>query len=330
MKAFDQFRSAAFWRRLAPLAERERWRRAFTHDLGLKLISLGVAFGLWVFVNASERDTELALQVALELRDLPAHMMVTSPRVDFVDIRVSGPRTLLGRIDRKRLVVPLDLSGIRPGPAVFRITADSLNLPRGVKIVRITPAQVTLDLERVLRRTVPVHLQLVGKLAPGLSIEDSRLSPDTVEVIGPSSAVEEVKTVETAPLDVSNAKSGVLERELPLPEISEYVSFSAQRVAAQVHIGEIEVERELRHVRVAVRNTTLRATVAPDEIRLILRGPQRLLESLELNHGEVYIDATGLAVGRHERTPTVDLPPKVEVVRQEPPKVRLRLQKGGR
>lgn len=330
MKALDQLRSAAFWRRLAPFAERERWRRAFTHDLGLKLISLGVAFSLWIFVNASERDTEMALQVALELRNLPAHLMVTSPRVDFVDIRVSGPRTLLGRIDRKRLLIPLDLSGIRPGPAVFQIATDALNLPRGVKIVRITPAQITLDLERVMRQTVPVHLQLVGKLPAGLSIVDSRVSPESVEVIGPSGAVEDVKAVETAPLDVSNVSPGILERELALPEISEYISFSAQRVAAQVHIGEMEIEREFRRVQVSVRNTALRATVDPGEIRLILRGPQRVLESLELNHGEVYIDAAGLAAGRHERTPTVDLPPKVAVVRQDPPKVRLRLQKGGR
>jgi len=330
MKGLTQLRSAAFWRRLTPVVEPERWRRAFTHDLGLKLLSLAIAFSLWIFVNASERDTELALQVPLELRSIPAHLMVTSPRVDFIDIRVSGPRTLLGRIDRKRLLIPLDLSGIHPGPAVFRITGDTLNLPRGVKIVRITPAQVTLDLERVIRRTVAVHLQLVGKLPAGLSIVDERVSPESVEVIGPASAVEDVKAVETEPLDVGGATPGILERELALPEISDYVSFSAQRVAAQVHIGEVEIERDFKRVQVSVRNTSLRATIRPEEIRLTLRGPQRTMESLELNHGEVYIDAAGLAPGRYERVPTVDLPPGVEVVRQEPPKVGLRLQKGRR
>ena len=68
----------------------------------LKLLSLVAAFSLWLFVNAGERDTEIALQVPLELRNIPAHLMITSPRVDFIDLRVSGPRTLLGRIDRSR------------------------------------------------------------------------------------------------------------------------------------------------------------------------------------------------------------------------------------
>jgi len=329
MKGFDRATAAAVWRRLGPLRDRERWRAMLTRDIGLKLISLGVAFGLWAFVNASERDTEQALQVPLELRDIPVAMMITSPRVDFVDLRVSGPRTLLSRIDRKRLMIPLDLAGLRPGPAVFRISADALNLPRGVKVVRITPAQITIDIERIVRRTLPVHLQLVGKLPNGLRVVDSRVSPETVEALGPASAVEDLTTPETEPLDLSNAGPGKLERELALPAVSEYVSFSAQRVAAQVQIGEVEIERELRRVPVAVRNNA-HATVDPPVVRVIVRGPKHVVESLELNHGEVYIDAANTAPGRYERTPSVDLPAGIEVVRREPVAVQLRVMKGRR
>jgi YbbR domain-containing protein len=330
MKGLDRATVAAIWRRLQPLRDRERWRAAFTRDIGLKLISLVVAFGLWAFVNASERDTEQALQVPLELRDIPTGLMVTSPRVDFIDLRVSGPRTLLNRIDRKRLVIPLDLAGMRSGPGVFRVAADSLNLPRGVKIVRLTPAQVTLDLERVVRRTVPVRLQTASKVAAGLRVVDAKISPDSVQVFGPASAVDDLKAIETEPLDLSDAAAGIVEREVGLAEISEYVSFSAQRVAVQVHVSEIEAERELRRLPVAIRHTTYRATVEPPEIRLIVRGPKRAVDSLELNRGEVYIDAAGLAPGKYERAPQVELPTEIEVVRRDPGQLRLRLTKGQR
>jgi len=331
MKALDRPTIAAVWRRLAPLRDAERWRLMFTRDVGLKLISLAVAFGLWAFVNASERDTEQALQVPLELRDIPAAMMITSPRVDFADVRVSGPRTLLSRIDRKRLMIPLDLAGLRPGPAVFRVTADALNLPRGVKVVRITPAQISIDIERMVRRTMPVRLQLAGKLPAGLRVVDSRVSPDTVEVLGPASAVEDITSPETEPLDLSHIGPGKIERELALPSVSEYVSFSAQRVAAQVQISEVEVERELHRVPVAVRNVApLHATVEPSTVRINLRGPKRIVESLELSHGEVYIDAANTQPGRYDRTPAADLPAGVEIVRCEPATVQLRVKKGRR
>ncbi|MBI4515674.1 MAG: hypothetical protein HY699_07655 [Deltaproteobacteria bacterium] len=321
---------AALWQRLQPLLDRERWRTALTRDLGLKLISLGVAFGLWAFVNASERDTEQALQVPLELRDIPVAMMVISPRVDFVDIRVSGPRTLLSRIDRKRLSVPLDLAGVRPGPAVFRVTADALALPRGVKIVRITPAQVTLDLERVVRRTVAVRLQTTGALPDGLQMAEVRMSPEAVQLVGPASVVEAVAAVESAPLDLGGAASGVLERELALPEISEFVSSSTDRVAVQVQITEIESERDFRRLEVSVRNTTRRASVQPAAVRLLVRGPKRVVDALELGRGAVYIDAAARPPGSYVVAPQAALPPGVTAIKWEPAVVSLRLMKGQR
>jgi len=330
MRGMERANLAVVWRRLEPLRDRRRWRAAFTQDLGLKLLSLGVAFGLWVFVNASERDTEQGLQVPMEMRELPVALMITSPRVDFVDVRVSGPRTLLSRIDRKRLSIPLDLAGVHPGPAVFRIATDSLNLPRGVKIVRITPAQITLDLERVNRRTVPVYVQTTGKLPPGLRVVEAHASPDEVQVIGPLSAVEDVKVVNTEPLDLSNAASGIVERELGLTEISEFISYSAQRVGVQVHVGEVEIEREFRHAPIGVRDGTRRATIEPPELRVVVRGPKHVVESLELSESEVYIDAASLAPGRYERAPTIALPAGVALVRHEPATVKIRLSKGPR
>jgi len=170
---------------------------------------------------------------------------------------------------------------------------------------------------------------LVGKLPNGLRVADSRVSPETVEVLGPASAVDDVTAPETEPLDLSHAAPGKIERELALPSVSEYVSFSAQRVAAQVQIAESEAERELRRVPVAVRNAP-HGRVDPPNVRIVIRGPKHVVESLELSHGEVYIDAADMTPGRYERTPTVDLPAGVELIRQEPPTVQLRITKGRR
>jgi hypothetical protein len=108
-------------RRLRPrdLGASLRW--LVLHNAGTKLLALCIAAGLWFFVNAGERDAEIAMAVPVELRNIPPSVMLVSPRVDFIDLVVSGPRTLLNRIDRERLSLTLDLHGVRPGPAVFRI-----------------------------------------------------------------------------------------------------------------------------------------------------------------------------------------------------------------
>jgi hypothetical protein len=62
----------------------------------LKVFSLAFACGLWLLVNAGERDTEKTLVVPVELRNLPSQMVVIGPQVESVDLQVMGPRTLLG------------------------------------------------------------------------------------------------------------------------------------------------------------------------------------------------------------------------------------------
>jgi YbbR domain-containing protein len=251
--------------------------------------------------------------------------MITSPRVDFIDVRVTGPRTLLGRIDHARLSIPLDLNGVRPGPAVFRVGVDSLNLPRGVKVLRINPAQVTLELERVGRKAVPVRLRLVGKLPTDLQLLDTKVSPETVQLTGPASDVDDVHVADTDAIDLSKATAGTIERELAIEPAGEYLSFSADRVAAQVRIEEVPIIREFQRVPVEVRNAAYENRVTPEAVRLTVRGPKSLITNLELQVGAAYIDADGEEVGERVVKPVAELPPGVELVSLEPSKVKLTL-----
>jgi YbbR domain-containing protein len=332
MKRFDQSAAATVWRRIRrTVADPEQIGRLVTRNAGLKLLSLFIAFGLWFFVNFGERDTEESLRVPLELRNIPAHLAITSPRMDFVDLRLSGPRALLGRIDRGRLSVGLDLSGVRAGPAVFRVDVESINLPRGVKTLRINPSQVTLELERVGRKTVPVHLRVGGTLPPDLEVVGTEVAPETVEVSGPASDIAEVAAANTEPLDLAHALPGTLERELWLEPAGEYLAFSANRVAVQVRIAETLVTREVKGVAVEVRNATDLVQVKPDRIRVTLRGPKSVVGEPTLTLGLAYVDAAGLAAGTHSLLPHLDVPEGVEVVAVDPPRVNLVLsvRKGG-
>jgi len=323
MKWLEREQLGGVWQTLrATVLNPERVRQSLTRNPGLKLLSLLIAFGLWSFVNFGERDTEQSLKVPLELRNIPAHLMITSPRVDFVDLRVTGPRTLLGRIDRNRLSIGLDLGGVRPGPAVFRVGAEALNLPRGVKVLRLNPAQVTLELERVAHKSVPVHLRLVGKPPLDLQVADTKVSPETLQVSGPASDVEEVHAANTEAVDISKATAGTIERELPLDSLGDYVSFSADRVAVQVHIEEVLIIREFKRVPVVLQHAAAGFRLVPDVVRLTVRGPHRLLDSLELDAAALSVDAASDDAD-HLVKPSIELPAGVELVTMDPAQVKL-------
>jgi YbbR domain-containing protein len=217
------------------------------------------------------------------------------------------------------------MDGVRAGPAVFRVVTDVLNLPRGVKVVRLTPSEVTLELARVIRRQVPVRVALDGKPPGELRVTDVKVAPEVVEVIGPTDEVEDFKVAETLPFELANATAGLIEREIGLEPPREYLSLSATLVHAQVLLEEPEKSRTLRNVSVVVRQGIYRSMVEPSKVRITVRGPQSAIESLELSHGAVYIDASGLEPGTHKVEPSVDLPPEVELVKVQPETLRLKV-----
>lgn len=305
------------------LGESLRW--LLLHNAGIKLLSLVTAAGLWFFVNASERDAELALEVSLELHNMPPNVMLVSPRVEFINLVVRGPRTLISRIRPDQLSVVLDLRGVRPGPAVFRIADEALDLPRGVTVARLTPSEVTLEFAATMRRRVPVHVALTGKPPGELRVTSTKVAPESVEVMGPADQVEKIKAAETTPIDLGDAQAGLIERDVLLDVPREYISFSANLVHAQVVLEEPERTRTIVNVPIVVRNSPYRTSLQPAAMQITVRGPRSSMDSLELDHGAVYIDATGQEPGTYRMTPAVDLPADVELVKQEPDSVELRV-----
>jgi YbbR domain-containing protein len=294
-----------------------------SHNGTLKLFSLAFACGLWLLVNAGERDTEQTMLLPVELRNLPAQFVVVGQRVDFVDVRVSGPRTLLGRLSSKKIL--LDLTAVRPGPSSFRITTELLNLPRGVKLLRVTPSVITLDIARMTKRVVPVRVDMIGKPPFGYTAGEVDVSPATVEVSGPAPQVEKLQAIATETVDLSRLTQPVT-RELQLlgPE-GDLISYNVERVRARIDVQEVLTTREFRRIRITVKNTEYRVVPAPPLADVVVRGPQRVVDKMSLANGEVFVDASGQGPGTVTLPVSVLLPPEVEIVAQDPNEVELNL-----
>jgi len=289
----------------------------------LKLFSLAFAFGLWIFVNYGERDTEKTLLVPVEFRNLPAQFVITGSRIDYVDLRLRGPRSLLDGIKSKR--IRLDLNEVRPGVSSFRINADMLSFPRGVRVVRISPAQINLDIARMIKRLVPVRLETVGTLPHGYTLTATDILPDKVEVSGPAPTVEKIRTVQTDPIDLNNLTQPLTQNlNLRGPE-EELVSYSVERVLVRLGVQEIVTIREFRQLKIEIRNAAYRATVIPEQVSIKVRGSQRLVEGTQAAGITVFVDALGQKPDVVIVPVAILLPPGLELVSQEPAEVKLQL-----
>jgi YbbR domain-containing protein len=292
-------------------------------NFGLKALSLIIAAGLWL---AGHRDIERAIEVPVEFRNIPSDLMVSDNRVDYVVLRLMGPRTLVSTLDSEDLKLSMDLKGAKSGSASYPLGAHSFNIPRGVTVARITPPVIHLRLEPVIQRALPVTVRFSSRPPLGYKIAQTTVEPDTVSVQGPADDVKRLASVETIPIDVEET-NGVLKRKVRLSADGKALSFSPDQVEVSITVDEEEMTKDFDHVEVQAKGFSGVYTVSPRSVHLRLSGPRQALDKLGLGSDQVYLDLKGLTVGEHVVALTFSLPPKVKVVEQKPERVKVRITK---
>ncbi|MGH7875069.1 MAG: CdaR family protein [Candidatus Binatia bacterium] len=294
-------------------------------NFGLKAVALIIAVGLWL---AGHRDTERAIEVPVEFRNLPADLMVVDNRVDYVVLRLTGPRTLISTLDADRLKLSVDLNDAKPGSLSYPLGTEYFNVPRGVTVSRITPPVVHLRLEPVAKRTLPVSVRISGKPSAGYRIAETVAQPQNVAVQGPAEEMRRLVSIETVPVDVEESR-GAVKRKVRLSNDGKALSMVPDQVEVSITIEEERASREFDRVEVRARDFRGVYSVAPETVRLRLSGPKSTIDKLQLSSDQVYLELKGIPVGEHNVPLTLILPADVKVVEQKPQQFRVRITKLG-
>lgn len=175
--------------------------RIFKKNLIWKVLSLGLAFGLWVALNGS-RELTMSLSVPVQYRNIPSALEISTEMVEEAHLILRGPSTRLSRIEAASTPVIIDMGRVPgPGEQTFNITRTNVRLPSGVTLERVIPAQVRMSLETRIAREVPVVVR-VTHLPEGMMLASQAATPPALMISGPSSRVQRVEFVETDPVDV--------------------------------------------------------------------------------------------------------------------------------
>jgi YbbR domain-containing protein len=290
---------------------------------GLKILALVIAVGLWL---AGHRDIERAVEVPVEFRNIPSDLMVMDNHVDYVVLRLMGPRTLVSTLDAQEMHLSLDLNGAKSGAASYPLDSGSFSIPRGVTIARITPPVVHLRLEPVIKRRLPVTVRFSNRPPSGYKISGTSVQPESVSVQGPAEDVRRLLAVETFPIEFE--EGGVpVKRKVRLSTEGKPLSFTPDQVEVSIALEEEQASKEFNQFAVQAKDFAGQYRVNPASVYLRLSGPTRALAKLEISSNQVYLNLKGLALGEHAVPLSFSLPPEVKVVEQRPQRFKVRITK---
>lgn len=181
------------------------------NNITLKILALVFAVVLWFFV-VGERGTEIGFLVPLELKRIPEGFVITNEVKNFVEVRLSGPRTLLTSLSPGEMRISIDLSHAKKGRNTFRILPDHIQVPRGIKVTGVRPESITIVLERLVTVKVPVRPEVVGTLPKGFRMKEVVVSPQEVSITGIEKDLKGIREIKTVPVRIGGITESLVRR----------------------------------------------------------------------------------------------------------------------
>lgn len=169
-----------------------RFARILVHNWPLKLAATGLAVLLYAGVLLSQNTQSYSDAIPVEVVGQPPGTVLLSPIPSVTLVRYFAPPDV--NPVTGTFIASVNLSGVDPraGSSSVAVTVRSVD-PR-INVLGSEPAFVSIRLERLKSKTVPVRVSL-GPLASGLDLGKTTFEPTTVTVSGPESAVAEVAAV---------------------------------------------------------------------------------------------------------------------------------------
>ena len=184
-------------------------------NLPARIICLLVACGLWVYVMTDQNPImERNVEVRLQQMNLPNHMMAFNVP-DKVVVKVRGTRTKVSDNLENKIVATLNMKTATEGQQTIPV---KVSFPNG-DVVQVIPSEVSVYVDTVSEKKVPVITRIVGAVSNDMTIGHSVITPAQVTLRGATHRIDKVNKV-VAPIDVTDHQ-GDFQTESELVAVSD-------------------------------------------------------------------------------------------------------------
>jgi YbbR domain-containing protein len=178
----------------------------------LKLASVVLATFTWFFVKQVTSDSRVIEGVPVEVK-ARSGLTVLQTSAATITVTVRGTPEDVRQVSRQDLSAVVDLmDDYRLGPITKKLTPKWIRHSKRVQIAEIDPAEVTVNVDEMIERELPVQPQLAGEMPSSLSIERVVTEPETVKVKGPRMLLTGMTSIPTLPIDVTGRHTSFRER----------------------------------------------------------------------------------------------------------------------
>ncbi|MEW6518625.1 MAG: CdaR family protein [Thermodesulfobacteriota bacterium] len=286
----------------------------------LKLISFFFAIFLWYFV-VGEDKVDTTFNIPVEILNLPSDLTISNQFKNELELTVNGPRGLIRNLAAQHISRPIDLSKSEPGTKIFQNTIDSISLPRGIRLLRVKPTDIILQLDKLVKKNIPIHYVTSGSLPTGFELVSITLDPASIPVTGPEPSVGQVDSIATAAIDLSRLTTSAT-RPVALKLTSAIKDLVGEPiVTANIVVKEKMEEKTINKIPVKLLLSGKKTyTLKPDDVTVVARIPYTTLRKTKdlKTLFRARIMGVELPAGTHKLTVEVIPSQDIEILEVKP------------
>ncbi|PIK16054.1 YbbR-like domain-containing protein [Halobacteriovorax sp. JY17] len=190
----------------------------------LKFVSVLFAVFIWFYVLNSEPQ-EVTHNMTLHLVP-PKGLSVSNLTPEKLNVKIKGSRAFIRTMVEREENVFLKLQNYpykKKGGFNIFLSPEDISVPFGVQVMEVSPDKFKVELQKEIRKNVPVKINLVGALAGDLKLMETNVEPSEVLITGPIEVMRKISRVQTAPIDIATLE-GSGEMKIALVDVDPRIS----------------------------------------------------------------------------------------------------------
>ena len=212
-------------------------------DAYRKLVALFFASLIWYFVNRHISEVETFKNIPVQIVPENTNQVVVSVSTP-ISIEVRGPKEILDKLESKDIKVSVQ-SSFRPNTNNVLIKKEDIKLPSGLKVENIIDKRITVDIDVIEEKDVPVRVRYDNKLSPSYALKvEPYIKPDVVTVTGPGRTLAKIPFLDTEPVTIDSNRTSdfrITTKVIPF----ENTTLNYNNVTAYVELQKKQINKSL-------------------------------------------------------------------------------------
>ena len=177
----------------------------------LSLFGLATVLATVVWITAANEENPILEKVypqpiTIEMKLLSKDMVVKRSSVNNVAVLIRAPSQVWSTLSTNQINVTADLSGLPPGSHKIPVNAE-VDMPNA-EILSVSPSEISINLERIITRTIPITLDIQGEPAVGYIASTPIISAEEIIATGSEKEIAKLDTIKLT-MTISEEKDNV-------------------------------------------------------------------------------------------------------------------------